>query len=360
VRDKLLPAIRKTAHHVYRPEMVAVGDRLTRIPELDATVNLPDAVKMWLDARPPPLHDREVVELELDEYIDTSNRQVTFDDVRLSFSDFVLRKIMVKNFMPFDEGVVADIPDGVIGVTAKYAESEGRSNRAGKSALVEAIPFALYGEARKVRTLDDYVRKGADSMEVLVEFEHFAVKRTRTAAGQGLLYIDNEKWKAAEGADEIVKMVGAGREDFMRICFVRQGDLHGVLGETSSEINSHVVRWLGVAVWDRVSKLIRADMADVESKLQLARMKSDDAQKRADDNEVPDEDVEQAKKDLEEVEARSRGLVDVQKDVEDLTRRLQQASRVADARKVVKREKISGKINTERYYYLTLQEVALA
>ena len=332
VAAELQKAVGKTAHHVYRPELVAVGDRITRVPELDEQVEPMDAVRMWLKARPPKVHDVESVEAELEAYLREVGDQAGRGRLQIGLPP--VRSIVLENFMPFEACEVDDVPDGVTGVVAVYDGEEGRSNRAGKSALLEAVVFALYGKARDVNTLDEYVRRGADVMSVEVHFDGWWVRRSRTASGQGTLEIDGARWKVAEGEAEIVKRVGCGREDFLRICFVGQGDLHGILGETSAEISQRIVGWLGVEVWYKVSGLVKADLGKRTAELDTATHRQGDEQRRVEENEVPDAELSVAEAAVHEAEEAAKNAVDPEEAVRDLEKRLRTARRVWEAMKV--------------------------
>jgi hypothetical protein len=314
VASELQKAMAATAHHVYRPELVAVGDRTTRVPDLDEKVDPMKAVGMWLDARPPKVHDRESVEAELEAYLREAGDQAGKGRLEIKLSS--VRSVVLENFMPFEHCELDDVPDEVIGVVAEYDGEEGRSNRAGKSALLEAIVYALYGEARKVRTLDEYVRRGAESMSVEVHFGDWWVRRGRTISGQGTLEIDGSRWKVNEGDREIVGRVGY---------------LHGLLGETSAEISSRIVGWLGVEVWDKVHAQVKTDLRVYDGELDTAVRRQDDEQKRAEENEVPDGDLAAAEAAVRDAEEAAKSADDPEETVRRLEERLRKAKRVWEA-----------------------------
>jgi exonuclease SbcC len=78
-------------------------------------------------------------------------------------------------------------------------------NGSGKSSLIEALFWCLFGESRSGRRADGVVRLGADTCEVTVVFEaagdRWKVKRTRTTRGRGKSSLDLWRWEPMPGLD---------------------------------------------------------------------------------------------------------------------------------------------------------------
>ena len=69
--------------------------------------------------------------------------------------------------MPFRGEYSLEVPGGLVGVVGRYEGQEGRSNRAGKSAFLDAILYALYDEARGAKVLEIGVRQDDERVRAL-------------------------------------------------------------------------------------------------------------------------------------------------------------------------------------------------
>ena len=90
-------------------------------------------------------------------------------------------KLSLRNFMAYRR------LDPPLDFTGIHVACLSGPNGAGKSALLDAITWALWGQAR-ARSDDDLVTLGEQEMEVELEFvqgeEHYRVLRKRTRPGQ--------------------------------------------------------------------------------------------------------------------------------------------------------------------------------
>ncbi len=87
-------------------------------------------------------------------------------------------KLAVRNFMPYRDKVP---PLSFVGI---HTASIWGENGSGKSALIEAMTWALWGKTR-AKIDDDLIRQGQDEMEV--EFDFSVGQETYRAAIQAVM-----------------------------------------------------------------------------------------------------------------------------------------------------------------------------
>jgi len=94
-------------------------------------------------------------------------------------------------------------------------------NGSGKSSLIEAILWCLYGESRSGRRADGVVRLGADTAEATVTFQaadtRWKVKRTRTTKGRGKSTLDVWRDEGGVWAPQTGKNMDGGEGDSQAI-----------------------------------------------------------------------------------------------------------------------------------------------
>lgn len=173
-----------------------------------------------------------------------------------------IERIELENWMPFGGRQILDLPGGPIAVVARYEANPRRSNWAGKTALLEAIEWALYGLHRK-RYEDDVIHGEEPCTEVTVVLSDGSRITRRRARGKATVI----KLRDAEGvtyqkkaaADRIAELVGFDATDYRATVGFAQGDTEAIVGRTSGERRKIVGAWLGLDAWLRVAARARAD-----------------------------------------------------------------------------------------------------
>ncbi len=100
-----------------------------------------------------------------------------------------LKSIVLSDFLSFADETI-EFPTGLIAVVGRNADSPGAgSNGSGKSALFDAVSWALFGKTLREIGADDIIRQTAKSCEVALGFEidgqEYFIQRTR--GGKSLL-----------------------------------------------------------------------------------------------------------------------------------------------------------------------------
>ena len=179
-----------------------------------------------------------------------------------------IERIHVENFRPFsDETVEFDAGTTVIhGV-----------NGAGKSSLLDAIFFALYGSESlsSNETLEDLIMNGRSSATVELTFSvhgesqeemNYIVTRELTTSSSGaktascILKWDDESISGVRNVEsEIEQLVGLNAESYLNCAYIRQGEVTRLLEATPDERASMIDELLQLGKLDTYSE--RADNA---------------------------------------------------------------------------------------------------
>ena len=178
-------------------------------------------------------------------------------------------KLNIRNFLCYREGLE---PLDLSGV---HVACLCGSNGHGKSALLDAITWALWGRARG-RTQDDLISYGAEEARVELEFvsrdSRFRVIRShakpRSAGGQGatrleLQLLHGETAQPVTGNTiretqaKIEQLVGLDYTTFINSAFLMQGRADEFTKKTPAERKSVLASLLGLEAYDRLQARAR-------------------------------------------------------------------------------------------------------
>lgn len=187
------------------------------------------------------------------------------------------------------------LPAGPIAVVGRYEDRAGRSNWSGKTALLEAIRWCLWGIHRKSHE-DRLITRGAERTEVRLLLgsggpDHLRVKRARPRGGPTRLTVTTAdgttfQQKAAEAALE--KFLRMDERTALETLVFSQGDVEAVVGRTSGDRIAAIRRWFGL---ERA-----AAAAEKTRKLATSRVSLLSAARTAAPAEVKQAEVEAAEK----------------------------------------------------------------
>ena len=334
------------AVHVYRPERVVVGVGKVRAPDLKSETPPMEAAEMWMKERLPPsgVNPKEVLD-----YIEACLGGVQCEAFwRAEPNPFTVRQVGGENYGPFRGRWNVDVPGtGVFGVTGRYAGEVGRSNRSGKSAFVGSVRYAAYGESEYGRDQDKLVHNGEDKMQVEVDLAcgpagvKCSFGRRLKRGGSTKAVLNGDKCKQAEFDEARDEAIALSHADFVRTCFVREGDLHGLLGQGSAQIKADMMRWLGLKGWSHIAKMVGDDLSEARGNADKLRVEREVHQAVIDGTDVSvvqveiDDLTEQAGK----LEAAEKSGEEQRLAVRDMERRIEVAGKVRDALDVITNEK---------------------
>lgn len=341
VLKQMVTAIKERAHYLRPPERIVVREQKRRMEEIRHSLAPLDAAAAWLDRRTPKHIDRDEVLLRLKEYLE--NAPSVGELLGARPQPFAVRSLLVKDFMPFRGRYLIDgIEDGVFGVVGRYEGQDTRSNRAGKSALLDAILLALFGKGRDLESLGKHIHDGEEGLEVGIGIETggelVPILRQIDRSTRGhktSICVGDAEVGVNEGNAEIEKIIGMKQEDFLQTCYVKQGDLISILDKTSGQLKADIIRWKHLNVWTEIAQAVGRDAKKISDEVDGYEYRLAAAQGRVELGRPDKKEIAKTRGMIEEAERRNKEIAAAEARYKGLKRRVEQARKVEEAQKVI-------------------------
>lgn len=224
-----------------------------------------------------------------------------------------IKKIRIKNWMAFrGKTVLEGLGQGPIAIVAQYADNARRSNWAGKTALLEAIRFAITGLHRK-RLEDSVITYGEAETSVEVEFSTgLTISRVRPRGGPTVLRVFNANGVHERDAAEqvLLRELRLGADDLDNTNWISQGDTEALVGQTSGARRAVVSRWLELDRWERLGATAAKYAREAATDLEIVRRTDLEPEPRSEEEIV--HDIEAAN---EELEVCARQIVEIDEEL---------------------------------------------
>jgi len=189
-------------------------------------------------------------------------------------------QLTLHNFISYGE------PEEILDFRALGLACISGNNGEGKSALLDAITWALWGIARgtdqRGASGDDLIRLGADEARVAFEFEvngaAWRVERTRKrgkSSGLNLQHWAESGWKDSSGAtlrasqDFLNKLLGLDYQTFINSAFLLQGRADEFCRQNAGKRKEILADVLGLNIFDELSKRARERSREAQTKADL-------------------------------------------------------------------------------------------
>lgn len=183
-----------------------------------------------------------------------------------------LNSLSMKNFKKYGGWAKVEFQDGLTGIVGR--------NGSGKSTIVEAIAWALYGsKASTVRR--DFIKNSrasdSDDLEVRLslnvdgqEMTIIRAMRGKSLSPEAKFYIDGDL--VATGTREVdarlEDILKISFQDFMKTFYARQKDLDNLIRDRGSEKREYLLKLLGLdEIRERALDEIRSDQREVEAEI---------------------------------------------------------------------------------------------
>jgi len=183
-----------------------------------------------------------------------------------------LNSLSMKNFKKYRGFVKVEFQDGLTGILG--------GNGSGKSTIVEAIAWALYG-SRASTVRRDFIKcsraSESDDLEVRLslnvdgqEMTILRAMRGKSLSPEARLAIDGDL--VATGTREVdarlEEILKINFSDFMKTFYARQKDLDNLIKDRGSEKREYLLALLGLdEVRERALVEIRSDLKEVEGEI---------------------------------------------------------------------------------------------
>ncbi|MBC8100717.1 MAG: SMC family ATPase [Armatimonadetes bacterium] len=185
-------------------------------------------------------------------------------------------RLTLRNFLPYR------VPDDLRFEGMHLACLTG-ANGAGKSSILDAITWALWGEARAKRD-DDLIHQGQDEMFISLDFLQEGVlyrvvrqrnrsKRSSSSAlnffvikpdGQPLL-INEPNMRATQ--DKITQLLRLDYETFVHSAFLQQGKADAFTTQPPAKRKQILFDILGLALWEQYEERVKTLLKTIEQQL---------------------------------------------------------------------------------------------
>lgn len=181
-------------------------------------------------------------------------------------------EIDLKNFLAYGDPDPLDLT----GISVAVLSGE---NGAGKSSVLDAITWALWGKARA--PVDDLIREGQSDMHVQLVFEsqgeRYLVLRKRkqdSRSGLELSILADRKWKSLAGSNmretqiEIDHVVGLDYDTFINASMILQGRIDEFTSKTAGQRKQVLSDILMLGQWEAYQELAKLNTRVAEGKLE--------------------------------------------------------------------------------------------
>ena len=187
------------------------------------------------------------------------------------------RKLVLRNFMCYRENVPPLEFDGI-----RIACLSGE-NGAGKSALLDAITWALWGEAR-LKSDDELIALGAQEMEVEFVFaldgQDYRVIRKRSKGKRGQSWLDfqvrhNGAWKALSAAtlretqQAIIATLRMDYDIFANSAYLRQGHADEFTRKEPGRRKQVLADILGLGVYETLESAAKERARKIDGQIKV-------------------------------------------------------------------------------------------
>ncbi len=181
----------------------------------------------------------------------------------------IVRHIYLQNYRVYEGVCELDLPEGLVGI---YGQ-----NGAGKSYLIESIPWALFGYARG--SVEEVRTTGVnDECVVELTFEHeghtYVARRSITGGGKTTkrdAVITADGLQVATGARDVERyvqqVIGMNEKGFLASVFAEQKQLAALSSQTPAERRKLVLDLLGITPIESAVKAARADAKTADTTL---------------------------------------------------------------------------------------------
>lgn len=230
-----------------------------------------------------------------------------------------IKRIMIDNYAPFDKTEIELDNGAYIVIGQNNTDQQVSSNGAGKSCLIQAVVWCLFGEViRPGLKVDDIVGPLRKHVRVVLEFEkdgrHWKIDRARHYSGrksnEPLIWIDGEEVTQHKKNDEFIQQqlgfsfnvfmfAGYSDSEHPPFCTLTPANLMKAFADVLEldKINSAIEKLKTQASYlEGSGKRIIEERYRLESKMSMARSMIQKLEKRIAEF---DDDLEQQKNDVE-------------------------------------------------------------
>jgi DNA repair exonuclease SbcCD ATPase subunit len=200
----------------------------------------------------------------------------------------VIKSIRANNFLSWEK-LIFKVKDGVTLIDG-YNRDDETSEGSGKSAVLNALAWGLYGKIPKDANIDDVIKSGQKSCGVLIELEGVAIHRTRKPNDVWIENIGtNEKIKgkdARETQKMIEELVGMTFDTFCQTVYFPQNYPKKFITASQEDRGKILSEIQDLQIFDKarkevmsLQKITQDKINNIQMDLREANLKSDHCSK---------------------------------------------------------------------------------
>lgn len=186
--------------------------------------------------------------------------------------------LKVQNFMLYRKGKWSFRDKDVIGILCEYASNPEKSNRGGKTTILEAMKYALTGKTR-AKTKTQLIHIGEEVMMVelgLIDNEgtKYKIRRGIDYKNHALLECD---WidKSREAQKAINELIGCDAKEFELTNYFRKKETGGFMELSPPEKQKYMMKWFNNTHWIELYKTVSADLSEKLNKISKLRTRKE-------------------------------------------------------------------------------------
>ena len=201
----------------------------------------------------------------------------------------------------------------IVGIIAEYWDGKDKSNRAGKSAIIEAIIYALIGDIRTKKETG-LIHHGEKKMMVELGLinsstgKKIVIKRGRDIKNTGIFEVEGAS-KKKESQQVVNDIIGMSPEELIFTINVKQGDITKFMDLKPASMTEKMMMYMRNEHWAEKEQNVLTDLKKAKKKLEALELK----RSMLKDSLI---DITQAKKDFKKLQDQIKSIRDKRAKIE--------------------------------------------
>lgn len=188
-----------------------------------------------------------------------------------------IHSLRLKNFMLYKDFYQEFDDKDIIAINCKYFDNKHKSNRGGKTTIVEAICYALFGESRAKKEIE-LIHHGKNLMYVelvlIKNDKKYKIKRGKDINNKTIYEVGFLE-KSKEVKSEIESLIGFNKNDFLLTNYFKQNEINSFMLLNHADKKKYLMQWLGNSYWVDYENKVNEKLKIENKRLQNLIFKSD-------------------------------------------------------------------------------------
>lgn len=217
-------------------------------------------------------------------------------------------------------------------------------NGAGKSSLLDALTWCIWGTSRAGDSADALIHSGSDNMQVQFSFEldgqNFTIKRRRSKkqGGSTALELWGSSHNLTEGTikttqEKIIQILHLTFETFTNSSYLRQGHADEFTTKGPTDRKRILSDILGLSHYDKLEEKAKQKAKDAETKLQLLEYQLLEIETELSQKEEREESLSQAEEAVKKVEMQLKQIENQIRTIQNKYQTISQTIKLLEERK---------------------------